>query len=139
MIKTKYRMIAPLAVLIVLSVVCVGWITMRINSDFATKVLLEYHYADKNISMEITDENDIFTLKQMLRGYSFKDNPSCGFTTDISINMTNDKKSVVFCPALDGCPLLRINDSNVYIKVSDDVRKELDAILSKYDMAFPCI
>ena len=112
---------------------------MRINSNFATEVFLEYHYFDKDISVKITDESDILKLKQILNGCLFKDTPACGFTTEISITMTNGSKSIVFCPANDGCPLLRINDSSKYIKITDEIRNKLNTVLEKYGMTFPCV
>ena len=112
---------------------------MKINTDFTTEVLLKYHYVDKDIFVKLTDESDILTMKQILSGYPFKDSPTCGFTTDISITMTNGSKSIVFCPACDGCPLLLINDSGKYIKISDEARKRLNEVLEKQGMTFPCV
>ena len=109
---------------------------MKIHSDFATNVLLNYHYFDKDITLIITDENEIFRLKHILNGHLFTDYPSCGFTTNISITMTNGRKKIIFCPACDGCPLLRINDSNKYIKITDEERTQINEILEKYDITF---
>ena len=109
------------------------------NSDFATEALLEYHYGDTNISLKITDENDLAALKQILKGRPFGDSPSCGFSADISITMTNGRKSVMFCPANDGCRLLRVGGSGGYIKISDEARTRLNYVLEKYGMTFPCI
>ena len=137
--KIKIGLLLSLVVLIALSIFCVRWFTMKINSDFATEVLLEYHYVDKDISAKIIDESDILTLKQILNGRPFKDTPACGFTTEISITMTNESKSIVFCPANDGCPLLRIDDSVKYIKITDEARTKLNEVLEKYGMPFPCV
>jgi len=112
---------------------------MRINTDFATKVLLEYHYVGIDIAVEITEESDIQTLRQILNGRSFWDNPACGFTTDISITMANDNKSIVFCPACDGCPLLLISNTGKYIRTSDEDRTQLNEVLGKYGITFPCV
>jgi hypothetical protein len=115
------------------------WFTLDINTEFASEILLEYHYADKNISTQIIDENDVLALKQILTGRSFADSPSCGFSTDISIIMNNGNESIVFCPANDGCPLLRIGDSNKYIKITDENLTSLHKVLAKYGMVFPCV
>lgn len=136
--KTKI-LLSLLVVIITLSMIIIWWFTMKINSDFATDVLLEYHYADKDISIKITDENDILALKQILTGRPFKDNPACGFTTDISITLTNGNKSITFCPANDGCPLLRIDDLGKYIKITDEARTRLNEVVGKYGMIFPCV
>jgi len=137
--KAKLWIPLSLVVLIALSIFCYRWYAMKINPDFATEVLLEYHYVDKDISVKITDDSDILKLKQMLKGRPFKDTPACGFTTEISITMTNGRKSIVFCPANDGCPLLRINDSGKYIKITDETRTKLNDLLEKYGMTLPCV
>ena len=145
--RAKLWIPLSLVVLIVLSILCFRWFTMKINSDFATEALLEFHYdavpgghnPNANISVVIKDESDISALKEILRGRSFKDTLACGFSTDISVTMTNGSKSIMFCPANDGCPLLRIGDSNKYIRISEENRKALDKILEKYGMFFPCI
>lgn len=137
--RVKIWILLSLVVLIALSICCVRWFTMKINSDFATEVLLEYSYIDKDISVKITDERDIQTLKQILSGRLFKDSPACGFTTDISITMTNGNESIVFCPACDGCPLLLIDNFGKYIKISDEARNRLNEVLEKYGMSFPCV
>ena len=137
--KTRIWILLSVISLSALSIFCYRWFTMKIDSDFATKVFLEYHYVDKDISLEIADENDILTLKLILNGQPFQDSPACGFAMDISITMTNERKSITFCPACDGCSLLRIGDSNKYIKISDEARVSLNEILKKYGMTFPCI
>jgi preprotein translocase subunit SecF len=137
--KVKIWMLLLLVAITALSVFCFTWFAMIIDLDFASEVLLEYHYADKNIAVKITDKNDILTLKQILSGRPFKDSAACSFATNISITITNGNKSVVFYPACDGCPLLLVNDSGKYIIISYEARKRLNEILEKYDMTFPCI
>jgi len=112
---------------------------MSVNSDFASEVLLEYHYSDKNIFVKIADEDDIQTLKKILKGKPFWDNPSCGFTTDISITMTDGRKRIVFCPANDTCPLLRVNSSEKYIRIAEEDKMRLYGVLEKYGMTFPYV
>jgi hypothetical protein len=112
---------------------------MSVSSSFATEVLLEYHYFDKDISVRITDEYDIQTLREILKGRPFKDSPSCGFTTDISITMTDGSKSIIFCPANDSCPLLRVNSSGKYIQITGEDKMRLYDVLEKYGLTFPCV
>jgi len=148
MFMKKPKIFVLLIALVIISVI-VGWvISMRVNTNFATEALLEFHYESVpggynpsvNISVAITDESDISALKEILRGHSFKDTGlACGFSTDISVTMTNGSKSIMLCPANDGCPLLRIGDSNRYIRISEENRKTLYRILKKYGMFFPCI
>ena len=128
-----------LAVIITLSLLSFSWFSMRVDSGFATEVLLEYRYADKDISVKITDEDDVLSLKQILNGHTFVDSPACGFTTNVSVTMASDSKSIVFCPACDGCPLVLVSDIGRYIKISDAAREELDSILERYGAFFPCV
>lgn len=112
---------------------------MQIDSSFATSALLKYHYINKNLDVAMTDDNDIRVLKEILKGNTYTDNPSCGFSIDISVTLTDGQKSITFCPACDDCPIIRINESDNYIRITDEQRKLLDVILSKYGMAFPCV
>jgi len=125
--------------LLLVGLIAIGWYAIRINSGFATEAILGYNYIDKDISIKITDENDIRALKKVLKGIPFPDSPSCGFTTDVSITMTNGRKSVVFCPACDGCPILRMGASGKYIGISEKARTKLNTVLEKYGMTFPCV
>ena len=126
--------------LIVLSIFCVLWFALKINSDFATEGLLEFHNDDTSISVTITDEVDVLILKQILNGRPFRNSSICPFSADISITMTNGKKSIVFCPANDGCPLLRIgNSGNKCIQITDEAKTKLHEVLEKYGMFFPCV
>jgi len=143
--KTKMLILFIVFVIIFISVG--WWYTMMINTNFATEALLEFHYQavpgghnpDANISVVITDENDILALQEILRGRSVRSSFDCGFSIDISITMTNGRRSIMFCPANDGCPTLRIGNSNRYLTVSDEAIAILHEILEKYGAFFPCI
>ncbi len=112
---------------------------MRVKNDFATSILLKYHYIDKDINAIIIDEDDSTELKNMLKGIAYTDYPSCGFTLDISITFTDGKQNITLCPACDGCSKLRVNDSDKYIRITAEERKRLNIILEKYGMIFPCV
>ena len=131
--------LALLTALVALSRFCDIWFTMEINSDFATAVLLECHDESNDISLKLSDASDIKTLKAILKGLPFEDGPSCGFSSDVSITMTGWYKSIAFCPALDGCPVVRIDNSGKYIEISDEDRTKLDEVLGKYGITFPRI
>ena len=138
--RSKIWILLSLVGLIILSVLCVRWFTMRINTDFASEALLEFYYDDISISVTITDEDELLLLKQILNGrLYFRSDLHCGFTTDVSVTMTNGKKSITFCPANDGCPLLRIGTSRRYLELSTESLAKLHEILGKYGMFFPCV
>lgn len=110
-----------------------------VKNDFADSLILEYHYIDKDIHVKIIEEDDIAELKNMLKGIAYTDHPSCGFTLDILITFTDGQQSIALCPACDGCPILRVNDSDKYLRITKEERERLDIILGKYGMIFPCV
>ena len=135
--KTKL-LIAGACVLTVSLVVLIIIITRTANyidTSFAKEISLKYHYGDKEIDVIITDENDIRVIKENLKGVSYKDNPSCGFSPDISITFSGEEKSLVLCPACDSCSTARIGDSSKYVSIKN--REELEAVLEKYGFSFP--
>jgi hypothetical protein len=104
----------------------------------SSEVVLIYNYTDTEIYINIYDKNEIMELKTLLSGNVIKDNPSCGFSENISITFIGDK-NLMLCPALDGCEKIRIDTTNKYISISKDNRKKLDAFLSKYGFKFPSV
>ncbi len=109
-----------------------------VDPSFATKATLRLHYIDQSIDMTMTD-GDLRALKEILRGRPFPDSPACGFGMDVSITLTDGQRSITYCPACDGDPFLRINESNRYLTISEEQRERLDKILKKYGMTFPCV
>lgn len=143
----KMLTILLLVVFTIISIIAVWLFMTRVNTNFATEALLEFHYEsvpggynpDASISVVITDESDLAALREILRGRSFRDSFHCSFSTDISITMTDGNRSIMFCPAHDGCPVLRIGDSNRYIRISLEQRSILNEIFRRYGGFFPAI
>ena len=89
---------------------------------------------------KIIEPGDLKELREILKGVKFKDTPSCGFGESVSIIFWSpEHKEIMVCPACDGCPLMRIGDSDCYIKIKDTERARFDEIVKKYGMVFPCI
>jgi len=140
-VKTKFLIVST-CILIIVLVIFIARITRiknynYIDTSFATEVTLKYYYIDKKIDVVVTDEKDIRVIKENLKGVSYSDNPSCGFSLDISLKFSDSEKSIIICPARDGCSKARIGDSGRYIDIKD--RKALEAVLEKYGMTFPCV
>ena len=116
-----------------------------IDTNFATEATLHFSVRDEvtgifiNNEFSITDDEDIRVLKGILRGRAVRDSPACGFTVNVSIIMSGGERSSTFSPALDGCPLIRIDDSDRYIRISEEQRKILDRIFERYGLTFPAI
>lgn len=111
----------------------------KYNVDFSTDVFVKYKYAEQDIYQKINDINTINQLKRIMKGTVYTDTPSCGFSTDISITFSDSEKTVTLCPALDGCPIIRINNSNDYLKISDEGREKLNQLLAQYGFIFPSL
>jgi len=111
----------------------------RSTADFATDIIVKYKYEDHNVDAKIYDDTDIVALKSILNGKGYTDSPSCGFSVDVSITLSSNQKTVVLCPALDGCPIIKINETNKYFVISNEDRTKLDIILEKYGFKFPSI
>lgn len=137
--KSKFLIIGACILIIALVIFIVRITRMKnyIDTSFATEVTLKYYYIDKKIDVVVIDENDIRVIKESLKGVSYSDNPSCGFSLDISIKFSDRGKSIIICPARDGCSKARIGDSGRYIDIKD--RKALESVLEKYGMTFPCV
>jgi hypothetical protein len=120
-----------------IAVLIVTKMKKSLDTSFATSISLKYYYADKTIDIQITDKQDIEIIKDNLNGLLYSDNPSCGFSLDISICFTDGESNVVICPACDSCSTARIGDSDMYINIKD--RKALNTVLEKYGLMFPCV
>ena len=108
-----------------------------IDTSIASEISLKYYYNDKKSNLVVTDKNDIKIIKESFKGISYKDTPSCGFSSNISIKLSNGKKEFIFCPACDGCSTARIGNSNKYVRIKD--RNALETVLEKYGFYFPCV
>jgi len=113
--------------------------TARVDGGFATSAIIKYHYMDSDIEIAVTDEADLAALKSLLSGFPRRDSPSCGFSADISITLTDGNNELVFCPACDGDPVIRIGEGDRYMEISDEARSDLDVVVGKYGMTFPCL
>ena len=136
----KKKLICIFSTFIAIVVIITIWkCFMRVDGNFATVVSIKYTYHDDDIDAIVTSEDDIEDIKKILKGTKYKDSPACGFSTDISITLSNDKESITFCPACDGCPMVRIDSSDYYIQISREQRNKLNEILKRYGMEFPCV
>ncbi len=112
----------------------------EIESDFANKAtIIAYENKDNEILANIDDENDIIALKEIMQGSMWYDTGySCGFGKDfLTIQLSNGNKTINYCPALDGCSIIYVDEYGKYFEISDENREKLNEILKKY--GFPII
>lgn len=108
--------------------------TGRLNIS-SKNAILTYSYNNVNINQPLT-EDESQVIKEMFNGKRpYTDNPSCGFTKDVSVEFSD----MIFCIACDSCPIIKIDNSKKYIKISENERQELEKIFNKYGGSFPCI
>jgi hypothetical protein len=140
-VNTKIGIICTvIAVVVVILGICF-FLRGFINTNFATNFYIRVLCVESSIAstIEISDENTIAELQRLLRGRKFRDSPSCGFSNDISIIAANQEKNVVFSLALDGCPKIRINNSNEYISITEEDRTLINAMFEELGVLFPFI
>jgi hypothetical protein len=127
-------LLACVAALLVFVCVVTGGIPRWVSSGFATSAYLHFDINGKPVSKRVTNPDDLNALKGILRGWSYPDEPSCGFGLDESITLTDGRKTVTFCPACDFDPTIQIGNTHLYIAISEKKRKHLDEILRRYGM-----
>lgn len=136
----RRRIQAKWIMAVIVALILMGINSLRVDSGFATEAEVKFHYIGKPIDTKITDPDDLKALKEILRGWKQWDpGLSCGFTEDVSITLTDGRRSITFCPACDTCECFQIGDSGWYINVSKEQRKRFEAIVRKYGMKFPCV
>lgn len=116
-----------------------------VHTNFATEATIRFSVQNDATGtfttqeFLLTDEKDIVELKGIFRGRIARDSPACGFSMNVSITMYGRGESIIFCLALDGCPIIRINDSDRFISISDNQRKVLNDIFARFGFTFPAI
>ncbi len=107
----------------------------KIESNYANQVtLIAFENQENEKKVTITDENDILALKEIMQGSIWFDSgASCGFGKDfLTIQISNGNKTTNFCPALDGCEIIYVDEHNKYFEITDENREKLNEILKKY-------
>ncbi len=104
--------------------------------EFAKTGNAVFKYNGVNISCPITNQElclikSIFDKKKM-----YMDNPSCGFSDDISVRF-NDSQTVCF--ACDTCPIIYWKEENRYFSITEKEKMQLYNVLENYGFLFPCI
>ncbi|MEN6522049.1 MAG: hypothetical protein ABFD46_12980 [Armatimonadota bacterium] len=112
----------------------------RIDTGFATKAYVKDYWSKEHVDAVITDKNDIAALKKILGGWATQDGRARMFDIDVSVTLTNGRKSITFCPELlEGNPVIKIYDTGKCRHISLAQNKILYRILNKYGMDIPII
>lgn len=135
MVMRKRILITSIIIIVIL--IIGGFFMLNILSSKVsipdTNARLIYIYSDKNIDINLSAEESE-TIKNMFNGKKiYSDNPSCGFTEDVSIRFDN----LIFCIACDQCPIVKLEGK--YFKISKADREVINLIFEKYGGSFPCV
>ena len=127
--KGNTRIILTIAgIFAVILLVAILRMTTFVSTEFATEVTL-------NGNIKVHDEADIATLKMLLKGMSYQDSPSCGFSLTPSVTFTDGEKTVTLYIAHDSCDIAQVGETDRYVTIVD--REALDAVFAKYGITLP--
>lgn len=112
------------------------FLTDRVDMTFAKEAEVYFIYRGVTVvhsleNSELEILRDIFDRKKLQI-----DNPSCGFSEDISIKFNKEQ---TFCIARDTCPIVYWKEANRYIMISEDEKAQLYGLLEEHGFFFPCI
>ena len=135
--KKKYLVFIGL-ILVFLSVVLgiMHFSIRKTNMEFAKEAEVCFIYEEVSISQYLEDK-EVETLKEIFDDkILYKDNPSCGFSEDISIRFN---QSQTFCIARDTCPIVYWVEEDRYMSLTEEEKLLLYNLLEPYGFEFPCV
>ena len=94
------------------------------------------NYDDKSVDLKSDECADWETV---LTGKILQDNPSCGFSDKYSLTVYDKEQTISFCFAMDGCPKLKIGNTDRYLCISEQNNVILHSLLENYGIVFPLI
>lgn len=104
---------------------------VNISENAEGSVVFKY---DNTQIDEALDETESDQIKKILNNRElYYDNPSCGFTENVSIRFN----SKVFSIACDKCSIIKHNGK--YLSVSDNDIAIIRNIMEKHGAHFPCV
>lgn len=129
--------------LLVFIVIITGVILIRNIVSDKTQTLryknvsIKYDFLQKNIDERLS-KSDSEEIKKILNNRSlFSDNPSCGFSKDISFQFNDG--DIIYSIARDTCPMFKDEKTGTYFQISEKERDRINKILEKYGVTFPAL
>ncbi len=102
--------------------------------SFAEKVTVQYVSGQDALSVDITDSEDARELVHVLTENTHSGSANCEFT-QLQMLFEGDSKTIVLCPATDGCHnVFYSNNSDHYFFVSRENKKTMLDILFHYEI-----
>jgi len=122
--------------IIAVAVAQICFFANKTDMDLAEEAEACFIYGDIS-RVHRLDNEELELIKDIFDGKSmYKDSPSCGFSTDISIKFNN---SQTFCIACDTCPVVYWKEENSYIRLTEKEKLRLYDLLEAYGFSFPCV
>ncbi len=124
---------AVIVIAIVLCIVFVGSTKLSVSSFQDGKTVFQGNTSELS-SEDLAKIKDCFDNKTL-----YRDNPSCGFSDQVSVTLLDDSNAYTFCFAMDSDNIVYLKEKNMYFQVSDSEKELIYTILSKYGFTFPCV
>jgi len=139
--KKALKIILPIMLVPTIGVALFNiFLTKPVRLGFAEKITLNHVYGEKDIHVEITDEDDFAQLIFLCKGRAVNDGavPSCGFGPELIFEGRG--KTVAVYLGADSCGSMRLGREDKYFYgISEKNKLQLWEIMAKYDVTFPCI
>ena len=111
-------------------------ICRRVKFGDVNEAEIKYAYETVSVNESLTKEETETITDIFENNFLYSDNPSCGFSQDISIVIDNDK---TFCIARDTCGIIYWKEKDKYFKVSEEDIKEVHNLFENHGGKFPCV
>ena len=123
-------------ILMLCAVFCLSFTSCtKVNIPSGADGTTYFIYGEENITSEI-NADDTELIAKIFNGKTlYSDNPSCGFSKDVSVTMG----SKTFCFACDNCKIVYVQEEDKYFSLSEEENETLKQILASYGMYFPCV
>ena len=111
----------------------------QIDLSETQKLIINFEHTErKSVHTEVTDPKDFEDLIRICEGTAINDYPSCGFGA-VELVFESEKETQKIYPACDTCETMRFGEENTFFyAIESDERAELESILKKYGIEFPC-
>lgn len=107
----------------------------RVHVNEAETVTLVFCNGETAVETQLS-EAESKQISEIFNGKTlYQDHPSCGFDRNVSLRVDG----TIFCPALDGCCIVKDESSGMYFKITQAERDLIDSIFFAHGGQFPCI
>ena len=105
------------------------------NKLDSNPAIIHYSYSGVEFHIELSEEETKEVKKILCWKIPVSDNPSCGFSPEISIELGD----YTYAIARDSCGILMIVEIDKYIFISSNARERLEKIFTNHGAIFPCV